>query len=55
MEDIVGKFPAGIKGNAKEVYLSDEEFKSVFGMTKAEWNEVKMWKRENKKKELKLF
>lgn len=55
MADIVDKFPKGIKGNSKEMYLSDAEFETVFGMNKAAWSLLKKWKQENKKKELKLF
>jgi len=49
MDDIKGKFPAGIKGDSKEFYLSDAEFQEVIGMTKDEWKQVKLWKRQNKK------
>jgi len=35
--------------------LSDEEFKAVFGMTKAEWNVAPAWKKTQKKKEKNMF
>lgn len=55
MDEIKGKWPKGIKGDAKEFYLADAEFEAVLGMTKEAWGELKMWKRENKKKEVGLF
>lgn len=41
------------KGN-KETHLSDEEFESVFKMSKSDFEALPKWKRANKKKELKL-
>lgn len=39
----------------KEEYLSEQEFKKYFGMTKAQFKLLPKWKQINKKKELKLF
>lgn len=39
----------------KETYLSDDEFKEVFKMTRAEFNAMPAWKQANKKKETGLF
>ena len=54
-DEIKGKWPKGIKGDSKEFYLSDAEFETVLGMTKAAWSDIKTWKREGKKKDLGLF
>ena len=48
-------FPAGVVGNKKEYYLSDEEFVQVLGMQKADWDALKQWKKDRKKKEVGLF
>lgn len=31
--DLKGQFPAGVKGNKKEAYLTDQEFETVFKLT----------------------
>lgn len=35
--------------------MSDDEFQQVMGMSKAEWEPLKQWKKDNKKKEKGLF
>jgi len=45
----------GVDPNTKELWLSDDEFKSVFGMTKAEWTVAPVWKKTQKKKEKNMF
>jgi len=35
--------------------MSDEEFTTVIGMPKAEWDALKQWKRDAKKKTVGLF
>lgn len=54
-EVLKSSFPEGVAPNAKEYYLSDEEFASVIAMPKAEWDAMKQWKRDRKKKEVGLF
>ena len=48
-------FLTGIKPDAKEMYLSDEEFFEIFGMDKTSWKQIKLWRRNLKKKEIGLF
>lgn len=54
-EEIKGKWPKGIKGDAKEMYLSDEEFMKYLKMDKAAWGKLKTWKHEGPKKAVGLF
>lgn len=42
--DLKGIFPPGVKPDKKEQYLSDEEFESLFKMSKEEFNKLKLWK-----------
>ena len=42
--ELKGAFPKGVKGNAKEWYMSDEEFTQVMGMDKAKYGGLKLWK-----------
>lgn len=48
-------FPEGVAGTKKEYYLSDEEFVQVMGMSVADWDAMKQWKRDSKKQNLGLF
>ena len=54
-EVLKSSFPPGVVGNKKEYYLSDEEFTQYIGMSKAEWDALKQWKRDRKKQDLGLF
>jgi Villin headpiece domain len=45
----------GVDTSRKEMYLSDEEFQSLFHMDKSEFMASSQWKRDNRKKELGLF
>jgi len=45
----------GVDPLLKELWLSEEEFKVVFGMTKAEWHVAPAWKKQQKKKEKNMF
>jgi hypothetical protein len=36
-----GLFPPGIKGDRKEEYLTDEEFKKVFLVERADFDQLK--------------
>jgi advillin len=47
--------PEGVDVTKKEMYLSDEDFKEVFGMTKDEYMKYPEWKRISMKKEHDLF
>jgi hypothetical protein len=42
--DLKGIFPPGVKPDKKEQYLSEEEFESLFKMSKEEFNKLKLWK-----------
>jgi hypothetical protein len=47
--------PAEINPALKEQYLSDEEFKAVFGMSHDEFEKLQKWKKDKLKKEKNLF
>jgi hypothetical protein len=49
------KLPEFVDFTMKEQYLSDEEFQSVFSMSRAEFNAMPKWKQNGKKKAVKLF
>lgn len=55
LTDLQSVCPEGVDPAKKEMYLSDADFQSVFGMDKAAWEKMPAWKRKNKKKEAKLF
>ena len=55
LEALKGKFPEGVKPDAKEQYLSAEEFTAAFGMDKAAFAELKLWKQKELKKKVGLF
>lgn len=44
-----------IQWSAKEVYLSDAEFKTVFGVSREEFNKFPGWKKTAEKKRVGLF
>lgn len=44
-----------IRVYAPQTYLSDEDFMSVFTMTKAEFAKIPGWRRDKLKKDAKLF
>jgi hypothetical protein len=48
-------FPPGIDVAAREKYLSDDEFKKVLKMTKAEFAKLPAWRQQKLKKEVGLF
>lgn len=50
-----GKFPKGVKPDAKEKYLSDEEFVTVFQMSREDFMKLSAVKRVNKKKAVNLY
>jgi hypothetical protein len=47
--------PEEIVYHKKEQYLSDEDFKKVFGISKQQFNKLPKWKKQMKKKEVHLF
>lgn len=47
--------PEGVNPAAKETYLSDEQFQSVFGMTLDQFSQLKDWKKKDLKKAKGLF
>mmetsp|Transcript_79841 Transcript_79841/g.124511 ORF Transcript_79841/g.124511 Transcript_79841/m.124511 type:complete len:305 (+) Transcript_79841:55-969(+) len=49
------KRPAGVDPTKKEAYLSDAEFQTVMGCSKAEFSQMPKWKQQNLKKSKKLF
>lgn len=55
-EDLVAKkYPKGLDETALEIYLSDDEFKELFKMTKSEFDKLPQWQKHNMKKKLKLY
>jgi hypothetical protein len=46
---------SGIDITLKESYLNDADFKTVFGMTRSEFEVMPKWKQQAKKKDVKLF
>ena len=50
-----GPYPEGVVHGEREAYLSDDEFKSLFGMDKTAFAAQPKWKRDSKKKSLSLF
>ena len=50
-----GGLPETVDLTVKEAYLTDEEFQTVFKMTRAAYNALPKWKQANKKKETGLF
>ena len=47
--------PAGVDPRRKECYLGDDEFKSVFGVGRDEFDKLPAWKRNEQKKKVGLF
>ncbi|XP_039027982.1 villin-2-like [Hibiscus syriacus] len=45
----------GIDLKRREIYLADEEFETIFGMTKEAFYKLPKWKQDSKKKEVDLF
>jgi hypothetical protein len=48
-------FPPGVKGTHKEAYLTDEEFLTVFKMTREAYTALKDWKQTDLRKKFGLF
>jgi len=47
--------PDGVDPGNREQYLNDDEFKTYFGITKIQFNQLPAWKRANAKKKAGLF
>ena len=54
-DDIKGKKVANIDPMNREMYLQEADFFKHMGCTKAEWTDVKKWKKDQKKKDAGLF
>ncbi|CAB4019168.1 supervillin isoform X5, partial [Paramuricea clavata] len=54
-ELLVRPLPEGVDPLKMEMYLSDEEFKEVFNMTKDEFNKLPKWKKLEQRKKAGLF
>jgi hypothetical protein len=50
-----GPFPDGIDIACREKHLSDADFGQAFGMTRTQYHALPQWKRNQKKRQLKLF
>ena len=51
-----GPYPAGVRVCCRELYLNDEEFKTVLGCAKEDWvKTIPAWRKVDKKKKSKLF
>mmetsp|Transcript_105590 Transcript_105590/g.128870 ORF Transcript_105590/g.128870 Transcript_105590/m.128870 type:complete len:166 (-) Transcript_105590:181-678(-) len=56
VNDIKNKtYPSNLNRAKLELYLSNDEFRHVFGKTKDEWKKIPEWQQKRKKKELGLF
>jgi len=54
-EQLKGQFPDGVEPSMKEAYLTEEQFKEVFGMDSAAFHALKKWKQQELKKAKMLF
>ena len=54
-EALKGAFPPGVNPTKKELYLSEENFQTVFGMSAAAFKDLKAWKQNDLKKAKGLF
>jgi hypothetical protein len=54
-DELKGTFPATVDPTKKELYLSDDEFARLFGVSKDTFIAQPAWKRNQKKKDLGLF
>ena len=54
-EELKGDLPAGVDPTKKEQYLSDADFERIMKSPRAEFNEMKAWKRNQIKKAASLY
>lgn len=50
-----GPYPAGICIRKREIYLAEEEFKKILGVSRSTWDSLPRWKQEQRKRAAKLF
>ena len=50
-----GPYPAGICIRKREIYLAEEEFKKILGVSRSAWDSLPRWKQEQRKRAAKLF
>jgi hypothetical protein len=55
MELTSENLPKGIDVSQKEIYLSDEDFESIFNMKKEDYEKIPSWRRETLKKKVRLY
>lgn len=55
IETLKNSFPEGVDPTAKEAYLRDEDFFTVFGMKPEQFYSLKPWKQQDLKKKHGLF
>eukprot|EP00736_Rhodelphis_marinus_P009162 Rmarinus@m.12752 len=54
-ETLLARNTPGVDWSKREAYLSDEEFAKVFGMPRAAFSQMRPWRRNLLKREVKLF
>lgn len=55
LRDPIANVPKDVQLSAREMHLADDEFVKIFGMDKASFAKLPLWKKNEKKKQLKLF
>ncbi|KAM8966405.1 villin-like protein isoform 2-T2 [Pelodytes ibericus] len=55
LNKVAEDLPDGVDPTRKEIYLSEEDFASILGMSKASFSQLPKWKQQNLKKESGLF
>lgn len=50
-----GPYPAGICIRKREIYLAEDEFKKILGVSRSAWDSLPRWKQEQRKRAAKLF
>ncbi|KNC74448.1 hypothetical protein SARC_13004 [Sphaeroforma arctica JP610] len=55
LTQLADALPAGVDPAAKENYLSEEDFTTMFAISRAEYNAMPKWRRIQKKKNTPLF
>ena len=55
LEDLQAKTVPGIDETCREIYLSPQDFRACFNMSKSEFAAMPKWKRDSAKKRVSLF